>query len=227
MPGRLSRLARMDRAELSWRAAAAARIAADRMHVRVVTPAWDRAALADVLMPCAALTKVRDAAAAARWQDAQQALAAHFTAAPQRFVISPAAKDEVADRIRTEFPQSVAQATARADRVRHGEYDLLGYRGLRFAPLALPGGRAAVHGASPAASHRSTPPAVDWHFDPVLNRRPPFAFWADVPYLDAACGDHKVIWELNRHQHWLALGRAYWLTGDPRYRDRCLVVINA
>ena len=36
-----------------------------------------------------------------------------------------------------------------------------------------------------------------------------------------ACGDHKIIWELNRHQHWLALGRAFWLTGDralPRPR---------
>ena len=30
-------------------------------------------------------------------------------------------------------------------------------------------------------------------------------------------GDHKIIWELNRHQHWLALGRAAWLTGDARY----------
>ena len=32
-----------------------------------------------------------------------------------------------------------------------------------------------------------------------------------------AIGDHKIIWELNRHQHWLALGRAYALTGDARY----------
>ena len=41
-------------------------------------------------------------------------------------------------------------------------------------------------------------------------------------YLDAACGDHKIIWELNRHQHWLTLGRAYWLTGQPKYRQRCV-----
>jgi len=41
--------------------------------------------------------------------------------------------------------------------------------------------------------------------------------WADVPYLDPSIGDHKIIWELNRHQYWLQLGRAYWLTGDSRY----------
>ena len=228
MPGRVSRLAQMDRAELSWRAAAAARIAADRLHVRVVAPTWDRRALADLLTPSAELSAVRDALAAARWQDAQHALAAHFISAPQRFVIGPAAKRDVADRIRTRFPQSVAQATARADRIVNGEYDLLGYRGLRFGPAASVASRLDVGGASAGAVCRSAPTvAVDWQFDPVLNRRPPFAFWADVPYLDAACGDHKVIWELNRHQHWLALGRAYWLTDDLRYRDRCLAELRS
>ena len=46
---------------------------------------------------------------------------------------------------------------------------------------------------------------------------PPRSFWADVPYLDRRYGDHKIIWELNRHQHWLALSRARWLTGEDRY----------
>ena len=48
--------------------------------------------------------------------------------------------------------------------------------------------------------------------------RAPLRFWADVPYLDPAIGDHKIIWELNRHQHWLQLGRALWLTGDAALR---------
>ena len=47
----------------------------------------------------------------------------------------------------------------------------------------------------------------------------PERFWASVPYLDPQHGDHKVIWEFNRHQHWLTLGRAYWLTGNARYAD--------
>ena len=44
-------------------------------------------------------------------------------------------------------------------------------------------------------------------------------FFADVPYLDPAVGDHKIIWEINRHQDWLAFGRALWLTGDTRYGE--------
>ena len=55
--------------------------------------------------------------------------------------------------------------------------------------------------------------AIDWHRDPVHGRVAPALFWSEVPYLDPACGDHKIIWELNRHQHFLALGRAWWLAG--------------
>ena len=82
-----------------------------------------------------------------------------------------------------------------------GEYDLLGYERLRFD---------------------GQDGAIDWHLDPVSGRRAPLVFWADVPYLDAASGDHKVIWELNRHQHWIGLARAWWLTGDLRYRARVI-----
>ena len=43
-------------------------------------------------------------------------------------------------------------------------------------------------------------------------KRAPLVFWSDVPFLAPECGDHKIIWELNRHQHLLVLGRAFWLT---------------
>ena len=43
--------------------------------------------------------------------------------------------------------------------------------------------------------------------DPVLGPRAA-EFWSTVPYLDPSSGDHKIIWELNRHQHLLVLGRA-------------------
>ena len=58
----------------------------------------------------------------------------------------------------------------------------------------------------------------DWDADAIHGRRAPLDYWSAIPYLDPALGDHKVIWETNRHQHALALGRAFALTGDPRYR---------
>ena len=32
-------------------------------------------------------------------------------------------------------------------------------------------------------------------------------------------GDKKIIWELNRHQHFFTLGVAYWLTDDERFAE--------
>ena len=125
-------------------------------------------------------------------------------AAPQRFPLHPPARDALVDAVLKQFPAAAAQAAARADRILSGEYDLLGYRGLRFDAAA-------------AVSSNRLP---DWHFDPVHQRRAPRRFWTKIDYLDPAFGDHKIIWELNRHQHWLVLGRACWLTSDARYRDR-------
>ena len=50
--------------------------------------------------------------------------------------------------------------------------------------------------------------------------RAPLVCWADVPYLDPPIGDHKIIWELNRHQHWLQLGRASGSPANPATRAR-------
>ena len=76
-----------------------------------------------------------------------------------------------------------------ADRIVAGNFDLLGYTGLSFGN------------------------PIDWHFDPTSNRRAPRQHWSRIPYLDAdVVGDHKVIWEINRHQHFFVLGRAYQVT---------------
>ncbi|MDF2771509.1 MAG: putative Heparinase family protein [Geminicoccaceae bacterium] len=62
--------------------------------------------------------------------------------------------------------------------------------------------------------------APDWHLDPLLGRRAPMTHWSRIPFLDASIvGDHKLVWELNRHQYFGTLGRAYWRTGDERYAE--------
>jgi len=41
-----------------------------------------------------------------------------------------------------------------------------------------------------------------------------------VPYLDSSrVGDHKLIWELNRHQHLVVLAQAFRLAGRAEYRE--------
>ena len=84
-----------------------------------------------------------------------------------------------------------------ADRILAGEFDLLGYTGLSFGD------------------------PIDWHLDPTSERRAPRQHWSRIPYLDAAVvGDHKVIWEINRHQHFFVLGRAFQVTKQARYAER-------
>jgi Heparinase II/III-like protein/Heparinase II/III N-terminus len=206
MHGRLEKLGRMDVSEIAWRARQGARNAVDRARAAVVAPRWRRADVLGTLSQDERLAPIRDAAAAQRWIEAHAALARLLASEPQRFVIAPSARRDVVGLVRAQFPNAARDAAARADRIVAGEHDLLGYRGLRFPPL--PG---------------SEPSCPDWHLDPVHGRTAPIAFWSKVPFLSSEYGDHKIIWELNRHQHWLVLGRAYWLTGERRYRD---LVVN-
>jgi uncharacterized heparinase superfamily protein len=201
MRHKLRRLIGMSRTELVWRARVALRIPVQRGGMLLREPRWRRRALLRALSDDARLGPLRAALAAGAWDDAHRLLSASLAVRPSGFLIAPQDRSAVAQRIRETFRSAAADAASQADCVLRGEYDLLGYRRLRFAaPGDLP----------------------DWHRDPVHDRRAPGMFWADVPFLDPACGDHKIIWELNRHQHWLVLGRAYWLTGDRRYRARCL-----
>ena len=199
----VAKLAHMDADEIAWRAASAGRILFDRARTRCSVPRWSRTDLRPALAPLAALSDVHAALKHQRWDEAQRELSQHFVRGPRRFPISPQSRPALAERIRRDFPDAADHAARRADRILTGHYDLLGYRGLRF-------------NADPTAA------IPDWNVDCVHDRRPPQTFWSTVPYLEPAYGDHKIIWELNRHQHWIALGRAFWLTADPRYRARFL-----
>jgi hypothetical protein len=82
----------------------------------------------------------------------------------------------------------------RAERVVQGRFDLLGLIDLWFGQ------------------------PIDWRLNPVSNTRTPLSHWSRIDYLDPrVAGDKKIVWELNRHQHFFLTGRAYWLTNDERY----------
>jgi hypothetical protein len=193
----VQRLVTMDADELRFRLSGHARTAFERTRYALAPPKWERASLARILDSTAA-PQIANACKAVRRGDvltAHQSLGTHFQARASAWPLNARLMNAVAARIADRFPAAIDDAIARGNRIADGRFDLLGYRDLEYG----------------------SPP--DWHLDAVHGRRPPRLFWSLVPYLDPACGDHKIIWELNRHQHWMALGRAFWLSGNPRYRD--------
>jgi len=63
-----------------------------------------------------------------------------------------------------------------------------------------------------------TGPEIDWRRDYVHGRSSPLRYFRFIPYLDfEAVGDHKFVWELNRHQHLVLLAQAALVTGDDTY----------
>lgn len=201
---RLQRLRHMSGGELRWRASAAMRTGTDRLGAAIRTPRWSRRDLPGAL--AAPPRALLDGVARGDWMAVQTQLTAALEEQPARFVVAPSMRAGLTAHITAAFPKARRDAAQRADRVMAGEFDLLGFRSLRFGASAT---------------------APDWHLDPVHQRRAPMRFWSTVPFLDPSCGDHKVIWELNRQQHLLVLGRAYWLTGDDRYRAHALGLIGS
>ena len=105
-----------------------------------------------------------------------------------------AAGAHTADVLRARCAPGVARLVARATDVVDGRSTHLGFPGI----------------------HHGNP--IDWHRDPQAARSAPRVHWHRVPYLAwQEVGDHKTIWEVNRHQYFVELGQAYALTGDERF----------
>lgn len=192
----LTRLAGMDSQELRFRLTCEARKVAGRLRHAVRHSRVDRRRLARILDPGSGPLVARAIVHARRGEylAAHEALAAHVASRPSCWPINPSRRGPLVEELRHAYPETAAEARSRAQRLLRGRHDFLGYTDIQLAD----------------------PP--DWHGDVIHGRRAPMAHWTRIPYLDAQLGDHKVIWEINRHQYWLALGSAYWLTGDGRYR---------
>jgi uncharacterized heparinase superfamily protein len=184
--------------ELAWRARQAGRTAAQLLTFRVRPPRWHRNDLRHVVADGVLAAVLPSGEDDSSWQPVHDELRRRILQRTSRFTLDPAAAAHMRDAVSSRWPAAASDAAARAESILAGRYDVLGYHQLAW---------------------NSPDGAVDWHLDPVADRAAPRQFWATVPYLDPSSGDHKVIWELNRHQHWLQLGRALWLTGDRRCRQ--------
>jgi hypothetical protein len=193
----LQRLAVMQPGEVRFRTLCELRKLGGRAATTFFRPAWRRPAIASSLerSRIPSWQPLRAALRRGDYPEAQTILADHFGTRQSAFPINASEVAATAASIRQAFPSAPEAAAARAAAVIDGRYDLLGYQGIQV-------------GTSP-----------DWHSDAVHRRQSPQIYWASVPYLDPVTGDHKVIWELNRHQHWLLFGRAHALTGEARFYE--------
>ncbi len=74
----------------------------------------------------------------------------------------------------------------------------------------------------------NTGPEIHWRRDYVRGIETGLSYFRRIPYLDTPrAGDHKVIWELNRHQHLIVLAQAYRVTGDTGYLEEILTQIQS
>jgi hypothetical protein len=189
----------MSATEVVERGVMAARQRLDRWSWHARQPRWNRSRVASAIARDSPLSSAVPLLARGDARGAHRLISAHFAERPQRFLIGPQSRDRVARLIRARFPNAQHEARQVADDAARGSVDVLGYRRLSFV--------------------RGPRQPIDWSWDPVHDRRAPEIHWSSVAFLDPGVGDHKIIWELNRHQHWMKLGRAYWLTDDQRYRE--------
>src|SRR5690242_15545433 len=111
-----------------------------------------------------------------------------------RFFFQREEVDGILSWLRKNLPETTEQIIKQADQILAHRFDLLGYESVDY-------GR-----------------EIDWHRDAVHGQIAPRRPWYRVKYLEFnKVGDHKITWELNRHQHLVALAKAYRLTGDKRY----------
>ena len=106
--------------------------------------------------------------------------------------------------LRRAAPDAETSVRCRADRAVDGTFDLLGHRNVSFGD------------------------PIDWHRDPQSGIRAPMRHWSRIQYLDpATVGDYKLLWEVNRHQHFVMLGQAYAFSQDSRYADAFVAQLSS
>ena len=118
---------------------------------------------------------------------------------PGKFFFSTNELPQRVGLLRKQLPDEAESIVVEANEICRHHFRLLGYRDVDY-------------GAE-----------VDWHLDAVHGLRAPLLPWFKINFLDfAGVGDHKVTWELSRHQHLVTLAKAWLLSGRDGYAQEIL-----
>jgi len=118
------------------------------------------------------------------------------------FFIDEHNKQATIETINKQYPQLIQQAREQANKICRHEFSFLGIQ----------------------VNYEDK---IPWTSDPVSTKKWLQKFYADVNIFDREIGDVKYVWELNRHQFFVDLGKAYWLSGDERYAQEFFGLINS
>ncbi len=110
------------------------------------------------------------------------------------FFFTSASLPERVRLLKQHLPAEAGSIVSEADNICRHRFRLLGFSDLDYGPR------------------------IDWHRDAVHGKVSPLMPWHKIDFFDfAGIGDHKIIWELNRHQHLVTLAKAWLLSGADRY----------
>ena len=99
---------------------------------------------------------------------------------------------EIVSRLRVSVPSDESRVLNAARRIVSGEIPVLGH----------------------CWTNVGSPPR--WRHEPLASLNTPLEHWSRINYLDrSVAGDHKVLWEFNRHQHLITLAQAWQYSRAP------------
>jgi len=117
------------------------------------------------------------------------------TSSQPKFFFDPEEVPAVLAILKQRLPGEYNQIVFRAERMCQHRFDLLGFRDLDYGK------------------------EIDWSLDRVHGKGAPRKIFYKIRYLDfEECGDVKVTWELNRHQHLPLLAQAFLFTGREEFK---------
>ncbi len=111
-------------------------------------------------------------------------------------------RDKAAAYFKNNFPEQYRRSIQRADEIMTLRFKMLG-RGINYENK------------------------IDWNADPVTGHVFPLKYFSQVDiFSDDEERDIKYIWEVNRHQFFIDLGKAYFISGDEKYVTRIISLFN-
>jgi hypothetical protein len=132
--------------------------------------------------------------------EAVDKLRSRMRARSRCFLPSLGQRSTIVDIMNRRFPAERDAIIKSAEAALKGKFSLLGHASLSF-------------GDPPHSP-------IDWRLDPISGKSAPISHWSKLRLLNPLRGgDPKVVWELNRHAHFVTMGQAYWITNDNRFAE--------